>query len=179
MKEATVIAPLRNSCSIAPPLPCSSRKPGSPASGGRNWIGSCRRAFSLVEVALALGIVSFGLLSLVGVVPLAMDRYRDAADSSVSADVMRSLVGELEWAYSENETPDLSPRYFTMEGIETSNVQDGLYEAKIEEQSAGKVKIFGSPLDELKAVKVEIYRLPVGDKSGAEPISVFTTYVAS
>ena len=66
-----------------------------------------------------------------------------------------------------------------MEGIETSNAQDGLYEAKIEEQSAGKVKIFGSPLDELKAVKVEIYRLPVGDKSGAEPISVFTTYVAS
>ena len=41
-----------------------------------------------------------------------MDRYRDAADSSVSADVMRSLVGELEWAYSENEKPDSEPPIF-------------------------------------------------------------------
>ena len=139
---------------IRPPLRNSFSRAGFPR--------PCRMAFSLVEVALALGIVSFGLVALLGVVPVAMDRYREAMDANVAADVMRTLVGELEGAYGENQTPNLNPRYFTMEGIETTDPGAGLYEARFEERSNGDVDIFGTPLDELKAVKVRMFRLPAG-----------------
>ncbi len=147
--------------------------------GFMGWNQARRRAFSLVEVALALGIVSFGLVALMGVVPVAMDRYRDATDFSVTADVMRSLVGELEWAYGEDEPPNLSSRYFTEEGIETRNIDEGLYEATMVEQSPGSVKIFGSSLDDLKAIKVQIFRLPVGNTQGARPLAFHTIFVTS
>jgi len=52
------------------------------------------RGFSLVEVTLALGVVSFALLALVGVMPAGLSTMRQAADKLVESQVVRQLGTE-------------------------------------------------------------------------------------
>lgn len=51
-----------------------------------------RTAFSLVEVALAIGIMSFALVSIIGLLSLAMQISRDSADSTNIALMTRSVT---------------------------------------------------------------------------------------
>lgn len=50
-----------------------------------------RRAFSLVEVTLALGIVTFGLVSVVGVLPTALASGRQSFDQNRAAAIANTL----------------------------------------------------------------------------------------
>jgi len=59
------------------------------------------RAFSLVEVTLALGIISFGMVTMLGLLPLALRLSREAVDTTVEAQIVRALSSELnalDWA---------------------------------------------------------------------------------
>lgn len=53
-----------------------------------------KAAFSLVEVTLAIGIVSFALLSLLGVVPVGLSALRSAMDCTVEAQITQKISGE-------------------------------------------------------------------------------------
>lgn len=71
-----------------------------PASGFRNGAGSSlvgdRRAFSLVEVTLSLGILSFAFLSVVGLLPVGLEVSREAMDLTVSQQITSGLVQEVQ-----------------------------------------------------------------------------------
>jgi len=54
------------------------------------------RAFSLVETALALGIVAFGLLSIIALLPMGLASYRQAIRYNIEADLVQQLARELE-----------------------------------------------------------------------------------
>lgn len=52
------------------------------------------RAFSLVEVTIALGIVSIALLSVMGLMPVGLTTMREAMDQTTEAQIMRRVAGE-------------------------------------------------------------------------------------
>ncbi len=54
----------------------------------------CRRAFSLVEVTLALGIAAFGLVAAVGLIPVGLSTMRDAMDDTAQSMISDRIAGE-------------------------------------------------------------------------------------
>ncbi len=49
------------------------------------------RAFSLVEVTLAIGIVSFAVLTMVGAMPVGLSAMRQAIDHTVQGQIIRQI----------------------------------------------------------------------------------------
>lgn len=58
-------------------------------------IPSLSRGFSLVEVAISLGILSFTLLPLIGLLTMGMTNNRDSADRTIEAQIMGWSQGDL------------------------------------------------------------------------------------
>lgn len=54
------------------------------------------RGFTLVEVSIAMGIVSVGLLSLVSLLAFALNGVREASSNMVSSQIASGLMGELQ-----------------------------------------------------------------------------------
>ncbi len=50
------------------------------------------RAFSLVEVTLAIGIVAFAFVALFGLVPTGLNVFRSAIDSSIGSQILEQVV---------------------------------------------------------------------------------------
>jgi uncharacterized protein (TIGR02598 family) len=50
------------------------------------------RAFSLVEVMLSLGIISFAFVGLLGLIPLGLDMFRTAVDATVEAQILQCVT---------------------------------------------------------------------------------------
>ena len=55
-----------------------------------------RAAFSLVEVVLAIGIVAFAFVALFSLLPIGMGVFREAMDTSVSAQIVQRIVSDAE-----------------------------------------------------------------------------------
>ena len=50
--------------------------------------------FSLVEVALAIGVVAFAFLAIFSLLPVGMGVFREAMDTAVSAQIVQRVVGD-------------------------------------------------------------------------------------
>ncbi len=74
------------------------------------------RAFTLVEMALALGIVSFALVALLGMLPIGLQASRAAGDLTVTTEITHRLVGMIEQAgYSKCSSDPTIPNSSTLE----------------------------------------------------------------
>ena len=60
----------------------------------RRPVTRCPAAFSLVEVTLALGIMSFALVSLIGLLPVGLSTFHDSVDSSTGTQIAQRLLDE-------------------------------------------------------------------------------------
>ena len=54
-----------------------------------------KNAFSLVEVTLALGIISFGLVAVMGLMPVGLTTMRQAMDASIEEQIVQKIAGEV------------------------------------------------------------------------------------
>lgn len=54
-----------------------------------------RAAFSLVEVTLALGLVAFALISVLGLMPVGLTTMREAMDQTTQSQISRRVAGEM------------------------------------------------------------------------------------
>ncbi len=54
------------------------------------------QGFSLVEIALAIGVVSFAFVALFGLLPSGLNTFRQAMDTSVGAQIAQRMVSELQ-----------------------------------------------------------------------------------
>ncbi|MBN8709303.1 MAG: hypothetical protein BGO12_18985 [Verrucomicrobia bacterium 61-8] len=52
------------------------------------------RAFSLVEVVIALGIVSFAMMGIVGLLVVGMNTFRASIDTSVQSRIAQKVIGD-------------------------------------------------------------------------------------
>jgi len=56
---------------------------------------SSLRGFSLVETALALGVISFALISLLGLLPGGLQTFRKAMDLTLQTEMTQALIGKV------------------------------------------------------------------------------------
>ena len=61
-----------------------------------------RRAFSLVEVVLAIGIVSFALVAVIGLMPVGLRSVKNANEQAGAADALNAIADSLRTASSTN-----------------------------------------------------------------------------
>ena len=69
-----------------------------------------KRGFSLVEVAVALSIASFTMVTLVGLIPLGLHNYQQADNRSVMVNLTTSVTQDLESTMVSN-APTKSPLF--------------------------------------------------------------------
>jgi uncharacterized protein (TIGR02598 family) len=87
-----------------------------------------QKAFSLIETALALGIVAFAFVGLMGMLPAGLATFRKAMDTTVSAQIVQRIVSDAEQSDFDNLSADaassnpnfyiMKTRYFDDQGSE-------------------------------------------------------------
>ncbi len=76
------------------------------------------RAFSLVEVAMAVGIVAFGLIAIFGLLPTSLTTTRTISSEGMATDILTALAEDLQ---VEREAPaDATPLYGLAVGTDTN-----------------------------------------------------------
>ena len=102
------------------------------------------QGFSLVEISLALGIIAFAFIALLGLLPVGLQTFRQAIDTGNEARIMQTFMSKLEATeFSKIKELDFEQSeeifYFDEEGMPTDSstdevptlVNQRLYAAKI------------------------------------------------
>lgn len=92
----------------------------------------CLSAFSLVEVTLALGILSFALLAVMGLIPVALRTSRDAMDRGIEMRILQAVQADL-LARPYSALPATGSFFFDADGAEVDSGaagKDAFYEAQ-------------------------------------------------
>ena len=83
-------------------------------------------AFSLVEVTLALGVVTFSVLTLVGLIPMGLTTFHKAVATSVSSQIVQQVVTDVQQSdfnllvSSNSQVIQLPLSYFDDQGNKVS-----------------------------------------------------------
>lgn len=87
-----------------------------------------RAAFTLVEVVLALGVASFGLISMLGLLSVGLRTAHDAISTTTEAEIRQQLANQLQLSnYSTIAASGATTYYFTQEGFATRPGQRRLH----------------------------------------------------
>ena len=134
-----------------------SRNPPPKLSWNKNS-RKCRAAFSLIECVLALGIVSFAFISLVGMIPVGLNTFRDAMDATVGSQIAQGVLTEVRQAkFSElakfNKNADTDPAnpspdyFFDDEGTAsaTATAENHIYDAAVRIQYTSRMPVGVAP----------------------------------
>jgi uncharacterized protein (TIGR02598 family) len=79
------------------------------------------RGFSLVEVTLALGIITFGLIAVMGLLPTGMKLTKQSADEVAAVNIMTGISASLlQKAASTGSLPSNDTNYFDANGVLTT-----------------------------------------------------------
>lgn len=135
------------------------RSPSRAVFGARRL--TAQRAFSLVEVVLAIGVVSFAMMAMVGVLPVGLRSAQESHSQVAMANIARQLQGELQQiSFRSDSTNALtiysltnSPLYYTLEGTKTTSSTDGYYLARFDVNNA---QVSGSSFSGSNARRVTV-----------------------
>jgi len=99
----------------------------SPSSSSLRPPSHQQRAFSLVEVVLAIGVVSFAFVALMGLLPAGMQQFRKAIDTTVAAEIAQRVIDDAQQTDFDTllATPWPSYRYFDERGVEVIPINSG------------------------------------------------------
>lgn len=96
-----------------------------PFNSSNRLFKSHRQGFSLVEVCLALGVVSFALLALMALLPMALLLMREAASQTTCSHIVQKIRSDLVLLPPDEVGIYIGePRYFNYEGTPVSR-EDG------------------------------------------------------
>ena len=133
------------------------------------------RAFTMVETVLALGITSFALVTIMGILPCGLQVFHSATEATVEGQMVQQIVGKL------NQTPydDFSKLQESYSFDDAGNFvedqsQDGIYTANLDlnyqTELPGSV---GNTSDGLTGVTITFKR-----KGDTGPVRASKTFVA-
>jgi uncharacterized protein (TIGR02598 family) len=143
-----------------------------------------RQAFSLVEVVLAIGVVSFAMMAMLGTLPVGLKSAQESRSQVATANIARQLQGELQQISFNAASSDTltvqnlagTPYYFTLEGTRTTDMADAYYEASF---SVGGVNLPGLTVDPINARKVTVtLSHPMGTPVANRQTNAFTLLLA-
>lgn len=84
--------------------------------------GLSNRAFSLIEVVIAMGVTSFALLGMVALIPMGLSSARAAVDATTESQIVQYARNELELTDFTNLTVwSGTTTYFDNQGLPTTN----------------------------------------------------------
>ena len=143
--------------------------------GSRRATPWAERGFTLVEVLLALGIVSFAFMALCGMLPVGLKTYRDAMDATCRANIVRVVSAELAQSPYTTINATLTntdkDRYFSDQGLVVTNAADARFCVKYVNVLSG-TSLFGAINSSLKPVTIEISAV-----QGGSSLSRFTVFI--
>ncbi|MGB8356459.1 MAG: Verru_Chthon cassette protein B [Chthoniobacteraceae bacterium] len=92
------------------------------------FAGKKRSGFSLIEVVMALGIVSFAFVAIFGLLPIGLTSFRNAMDASIGSQIVQQVVTDVQQEdFSQFGKPALAGqvkfpiRYFNDQGIQVGD----------------------------------------------------------
>lgn len=141
-----------------------------------------QEGFSLVEIAMALGILAFVLMAVLGLLGVGLDSSRQAQVDTMRATIARTIlsrvISDLRTNTSDGYFDSFSsapPAYFTYDGLESAGEKDRYYECLVE--AAGSTSgLRPEAASNMRAVKVTVrYPYGVGVKQSSNVVhaSVF------
>ncbi len=150
----------------------------------RDFCLSKAHGFSLIEVAMALGIVSFVLIPIIGLLPMGLATIQASENQTVTAGIAQQIRGQLqELPFSSVSALSQTPCYYTNEGVRTANSSGSYYEVTFALAKGGTGDTYipgggGSYYDNNNAAQTVIATIayPVGASS--QKSSVFSFLVA-
>lgn len=90
------------------------------------------RAFSLIEVAMALGIVAFAFTALMGMLPVGLGLFRNATETSVATRIVQKVSGDLQQAdFDSIASVESHVLYFDEQGTVLSSPSGAIYWAQV------------------------------------------------
>ncbi len=134
------------------------------------------KAFTLVEVALALGVVSFALLAMLGTVPLALSNFRSSNNRAVAESLLADVSTRAHrLAFSDPATLILPQGgFFTLDGIEQIAANaDTIFRVSVAEVSPafpGTNNLPSTAVTEVRAIEITVALQPSG---AAAPVQEF------
>jgi len=143
-------------------------------------------AFSLVEVTLSIGIVAFGLIAILGLLPSGLQSFRGSIGRTVAAQVAQAIISETKQADFTSLTNGITYSNYTQEGILAKTATDTIFTAEISVTNQSSVPGTGTTRfinRSLALVKVRVVENPARAKLDAAAftgsnIPTFSSYVA-
>lgn len=93
------------------------------------------KAFSLVELALALGVMAFAMAGIVGLIPFGLTSFRQAMNNTVESGIIQSLTNEIflsEFANLRSMAKSGGKiYYYDAAGDPVDNAEEALYTAEV------------------------------------------------
>ena len=125
--------------------------------------------FSLIEVTIALGIVSFALIALFGLLPTGLTTFRSSIDRSVASQIAQNIISEARQtefsSLSTLATPAGSPKKFTEDGDETTEASKTIYVAKVEVDTSVSLPEAPTPNTSMAKIRVRVVNSPSGSEA--------------
>lgn len=108
------------------------RMPSKPALRLKH--GASARGFSLVEVVIALGVIAFAFIPMVGMLPMGLNLSRQAIDTTVEAQIAQQLTAEVQQTDFSRlaelaASSTTSPYYFDDQGNKVTDPASAIYQA--------------------------------------------------
>lgn len=117
--------------------------------------------FTLVEVVIALGITTFAVVTVLGLLPVGFQTMREATSQTHATIIMNQIQGEVSATPFENLPRLAGQRFFTFNGLEVSDENlDKHFEVRIltpEEASFPGSSTLGNLDRHLRKLDVEIH----------------------
>jgi uncharacterized protein (TIGR02598 family) len=89
------------------------------------------KAFTLVEVLLAIGVVSFAMVGILGLIPAGLNTFRSTMFSSVESGIVHQLAGEVQRTDFDNQNTATQVYYFDNQGIAAASAREALFIAEV------------------------------------------------
>lgn len=127
------------------------------------------QAFSLIEVAMALGIVAFAFTALLGMLPVGLTLFRNATDTSVATRIVQKVSGDLQQAdYDTLATAEGRVRYFDEQGTELLSSAGSIYWAQVNIFPGAELPGRANSTD-LSRIVIQVAHNPVAAQPVADP----------
>lgn len=140
--------------------------------------------FSLVEVVLAIGIVGFGLVTTMGLLPVGLNTFHQAIDTSVHAQIVQQVVNDVQQTDFDTlvNSGTLVSRYFDDQGNEKKSTQPYIYQVRVTATATTNLPA-GSASSNLATVTIDIANNPGHlsnpfSSTSPAPYKTYTTFMA-
>jgi uncharacterized protein (TIGR02598 family) len=147
----------------------------------RDFCLSQAHGFSLIEVAIALGIVSFVLIPIIGLLPMGLATIQASENQTVMAGIAQQIRGQLqEITFSSVATLPQTTYYYTNEGVPTASSSGGYYAVSFTVKGALIPGGGSSTFDNANAAQTVVATMtyPVGAPASSQKTSVFSFLAA-